>query len=139
MLNPFNCPSPLAVSFCSMYIRFFFGFFTVGYSKLISELFTKSHFSPSASTSSQFITCLPWPAPSHLLPAAAACQLVSFPHPFPESSSTQILCILDEFSSQFCFHHNFRCLKRAKREKKNLLLFFTIIFMQLDEKFQHQH
>lgn len=37
VLFPSQLPSPF-------YIRFFFGFFTVGYSKLISELFTKSHF-----------------------------------------------------------------------------------------------
>lgn len=115
MLNPFNCPFPFAASFC-IYIRFFFGFFTVGYSKLISELFTKSHFSPSAHFTS-IHNLSPLASSFKFASSSSRLSACSCP-PFLESSSTQILCILDEFSSQFCFHQNFRCWKRARRGKK---------------------
>lgn len=55
----------------------------------------------------------------------------------PDSSSTQILCILDEFSSQFVFIAIFVLIVVVAAAAK--ILFFNVIFMQLDEKFQHQH
>lgn len=113
--HPFNCPFPFAASFC-IYIRFFFGFFTVGYSKLISELFTKSHFSPSAHFTS-IHNLSPLASSFKFASSSSRLSACSRP-PFLESSSTQILCILDEFSSKFCFHQNFRCWKRARRGKK---------------------